>query len=261
MERPKENLFAAERRRRIASIVSGQGSCSIAELARMLNVSEMTIHRDLTALEHMGVLRKTRGGALAAEPYLIPVDYQGRLQSSQVEKDAIGRAAAELIRDGDTIILEASTTSLSVARHCRRFSNLIVYTNSPLVVIEMAPRPGVEVYCCGGLLSKRTMCIVGPDAERLFSTIRADKCFVGANGLTLEDGVTDPLPLEASVKRRMVEVSQEVYVVVTHEKFGRLSSQVSVPLQAIDAIITDAGTGEEYCRAFTERGVRVVVAQ
>jgi len=259
-ERLKENVFAAERRRRIARIVNGQGSCSIAELARMLNVSEMTIHRDLSVLESMGLLRKTRGGALAAEPYLVPVDYQDRLRSSQAEKDAIGRAAAEFIRDGDTIILEASTTALSVARYCRKFTNLLVYTNSPLVVVEMSQMPGVEVYCCGGLLSKRTMCLVGPDAEQLFATIRPDKCFLGANGLTVEEGVTDPLPMEASIKRRMVEVSQEVFVVATHDKFGRVSSHISAPLQAIDVVVTDAGTSEEYIQALTEHGVRCVVA-
>jgi DeoR family fructose operon transcriptional repressor len=253
-------MFAAERRRKIAQIVNGQGSCSIAELSRVFDVSEMTIHRDLSALEHMGVLRKTRGGALAAEPYTIPLDYQGRLQALQAEKDAIGRRAAEFIRDGETIILEASTTSLSVVRHCRNLTNVIIYTNSPLVVIEGAQLPRVEIYCCGGLLARRTMAIVGPEAERALANLRADKCFVGANGLTLEDGVTDPLPLEASVKRVMVEVSQEVYVVATHDKLGRVSPQVSVPLEAIDVVITDQASDQEFLQALTERGIRCVVA-
>jgi DeoR family transcriptional regulator, fructose operon transcriptional repressor len=253
-------MFAAERRRQIAQIVNGQGSCSIADLSRMFEVSEMTIHRDLSALERMGVLRKTRGGALAAEPYAIPLDYQGRLQSLQAEKDAIGRAAAQFIRDGETVILEASTTSLSIVRYCRALTNVIMYTNNPLVVIEAAQLPGVEVFSCGGLLSKRTMAIVGPDTERGLSAVRAHKCFVGANGLTLEEGVTDPLPLEASAKRKIVEVSQEVYVVATHDKFGRVAPQISVPLQAIDVVITDKGTDESYCQRLTERGIRCIVA-
>jgi DeoR family fructose operon transcriptional repressor len=253
-------MFAAERRRQIARIVSGQGSCSIPDLARMFEVSEMTIHRDLTALERMGVLRKTRGGALAAEPYAIPLDYHARLQSLQAEKDAIGSAAAQFIADGDTVIIEASTTSLSIVRHCRKLSNVTMYTNNPLAVIEAAQLPNVEVYSCRGLLSKRAMALVGPETERDLLDIRANKCFVGASGLTLEDGVTDPLLLEASVKRRMVEVSQEVYVVATHDKFGRVTSQVSVPLEAIDVVITDKGTDEEYRRKLTERGIRCVVA-
>jgi DeoR family transcriptional regulator, fructose operon transcriptional repressor len=253
-------MFAAERRRQIAQIVNGQGSCSISELARMFEVSEMTIHRDLSALEQLGLLRKTRGGAMAAEPYAIPLDYQGRLQSLQPEKEAIGRAAAQFIHDGDTIILEASTTSLAIVRHCRSLTNVIIYTNNPLVVIDGAQLPGAELYCSGGVLSKRTMALVGPDAERSFSGVRASKCFVGANGLSLEEGVTDPLPLEASAKRKIVEVSQEVYVVATHDKFGRVAPQVSIPLQGIDVVITDKGSDPEFLRRLTERGIRCVVA-
>lgn len=249
-------MFAAERRRQIAQIVNAQGSSSIADLSHMFGVSEMTIHRDLATLEEAGLLRKTRGGALAAEPYAIPLDYQIRLQTLQAEKDAIGRAAAQLIQSGDTVIVEASTTSLSMVRYCRNLSNVIMYTNSPLVVIDAAQLPGVEVFCCGGLLSKRTMAIVGPEAERIVSGLRPSRCFVGASGFSLEAGVTDPLPLEASVKRKIVEVSQEVYVLATHDKFGRVSPQVSVPLADIDMVITDKGTDESFRKRLAERGIR-----
>jgi DeoR family fructose operon transcriptional repressor len=104
------------------------------------------------------------------------------------------------------------------------------------------------------------MAIVGPEAESDLLRIRAAKCFVGANGLTLEEGVSDPLPLEASVKRRMVEVSQEVYVVATHDKLGRVSAQLSVPLAAVDVVITDQGADAAYCARMGDLGIRCVVA-
>ncbi len=253
-------MFPAERRRQIAQRVSEQGSLSITELSRVFNVSEMTIHRDLDALENMGLLQKTRGGALVSDQHMVPLDYRLRLKSHQEEKDVIGRCAATFIKDGDTILLDAGTTSLSVARYCRNFTNLTVFTNGPLIILELAKIPGVEIYCTGGLLSKRTMAYVGPDAERVISKIRPDKCFIGANGFTIQEGVTDPLPLESSIKRKMVEVSQEVYLVVTPDKFGHVAQHISAPLEAIDIIILNKDTPEHYFQELAARDIRCVVA-
>lgn len=253
-------MFPAERRRQIVQRVNEQGSLSIPQLSRLFNVSEMTIHRDLDALANMGLLYKTRGGALASEKQIVPFDYQQRLNSYPLEKDVIGHCAAQFIHNGDTILLEAGTTSLSVACHCRNFDNLTVYTNGPMVALELAQVQGVEVYSTGGLLSKLTMAYVGPEAERVISQIRPDKCFLGANGFTLQDGVTDPLPLEASIKRKMVEVSQEVYLVITPDKFGHVAPHVSVPVDAIDIIILHKDTPEHYFQELTDHNVRYVIA-
>jgi DeoR family fructose operon transcriptional repressor len=252
-------MLPAERRRNIERIVTKQGRVTISELSEMFNVSEMTVHRDLKTLERMGALRKTRGGALASEIGRVPTDYRKRLQSYTAEKDAIGRKAAEFIKEGDTILLGPGTTSLSVAHHCRRFRNLIVYTNGPAVVNELAQYPDIEVHCTGGLLSKQTMVYVGPETEQAISRLRPDKCFIGAHGFTLEDGVTDPIPLAASFKRKMVEVSQEVYLVVTPDKFGNVAQQISVPLEAIDVVITHEDTPKHYIDELAERGIRCVV--
>lgn len=253
-------MFPAERRRQITQLVSEQGSLSITELSRLFGVSEMTIHRDLDTLENMGFLQKTRGGALASEQHMVPLDYLLRLKSHQEEKDEIGRCAAQFIKDGDTVFFEAGTTSLSVARNCRGFSNLTAFTNGPLIMMELAHIPGVEVYSTGGLLSKRTMALVGSDAERAISQIRPNKCFIGANGFTIEDGVTDPLPMESAIKRKMVEVSQEVYLVVTPDKFGHVAAHVSVSIEAIDVVILNKNTPEHFCHELAARDIRFVVA-
>jgi DeoR family fructose operon transcriptional repressor len=252
-------MFPAERRRQIAQFVREQGSISIATLSQVFNVSDMTIHRDLSALEDMGLIRKTRGGALPSEQYLVPVDYRVRLQSNPEEKDAIGRKAAEFIRDGDTIILDPGTTCLSIARNLRAFSHLKVITNGPLIILELSQIPGVEVYSTGGILSKETMAYVGPQAEAVISGVRPNKCFIGANGFTIHDGVTDPLPMEASIKKKIVEVSNEVYLVVTPDKFGRVAPYVSAPLEAIDVIIMNKSTPEEYCKQLASKDIRCVV--
>jgi DeoR/GlpR family transcriptional regulator of sugar metabolism len=253
-------MFPAERRRKIERLVNEQGTVSITELSEIFSVSEMTIHRDLKALERMGALQKMRGGALASQPYLGPTDYRKRQASYQEEKDIIGRKAIQFIKDGDTIFLGPGTTVLSVARHCRSFRNLTVYTNGPAIVNELATIPGVEVHCTGGMLSKSTMAFVGPDTEHVISLLRPDKCFVGAHGFTLENGVTDALPLEASSKRRIVEVTQEVYLVVTADKFGHVAQHVAVPLEAIDVVITHAEVPEQYLEQLCHCDVRCVIA-
>jgi DeoR/GlpR family transcriptional regulator of sugar metabolism len=254
-------MFPADRRRQIAHYVNEHGSTSITELSAMFNVSEMTIHRDLKTLDQTGLLRKTRGGALAPEPYLVLADYQSRLKSYEKEKEAIGCRALEFIQNGDTILLGPGTTCLSIARQCYGFNDLTVITNGPLIILELAKIPGITVHSTGGLLSKTVMAYVGPVAEKYLSTIRPDKCFIGANGITLEDGITDPLPFEASIKRKMVEVAQEVYLVATPDKFGHVSQHVSFPLEAVDVIIMHKDTPDEYCQGLESKAIRCVFAE
>jgi DeoR family fructose operon transcriptional repressor len=253
-------VFPAERRRQIVKYVKERGGISISTLSSLLQVSEMTIHRDLSVLEGVGLLWKTRGGALAYEEQTVPVDYQARLQTHPDEKDLIGRKAVEFIKDGETIFLESGTTSLSVARHCVGFDHLTVYTNGPMIEIELVKVLGVEVHSTGGLLSRQTMAYVGPQAEHMLDQIRPDKCFIGAHGITVADGVMDPFPLEASIKRKIVEVSQEVYLVATSDKFGRLSSHISAPIQAIDVIIMNQDIPKEYCQDLAAHDIRCVIA-
>jgi DeoR/GlpR family transcriptional regulator of sugar metabolism len=104
------------------------------------------------------------------------------------------------------------------------------------------------------------MAFVGPETEQFITLLRPDKCFVGAHGFTLAEGVTDPIPLAASCKRKMVEVSQEVYLVVTPDKFGNVAQQISIPLEAIDVVITHENTPKHYIDELAARGIRCVVA-
>jgi DeoR/GlpR family transcriptional regulator of sugar metabolism len=253
-------MFPAERRREIERLVNSEGAISITKLSDQFGVSEMTIHRDLKLLEDMGSIEKTRGGAVASRPYVVPTEYRKRLKSNEDLKSAIGRKAVEFIQDGDTIYLDPGTTSLQVARALQGFSNLTVYTNGPAIVVELSKIPGVEVYCTGGLLSKSSMAFVGPDAERTLSKIRPERCFVGAHALTIANGVSDPFPLEASLKRRAVEVSQEVYLIVTPDKFGNVAPHISVPLEAIDIVITNEGAPEIFLKELEANKLHCVLA-
>ena len=254
------SMFPAERRREIERLVSTEGAISIAKLSDQFGVSEMTIHRDLKLLEDLGSIEKTRGGAVASRPYIVPTEYWKRLKSNEDLKIAIGNKALEFIEEGDTIYLDPGTTSLHLARVLQGFNNLTVYTNGPAIVTELSKMSGVEVYSTGGLLSKSSMAYVGPDAERIISKIRPAKCFVGAHALTIANGVSDPFPMEASLKRMAVEVSQEVYLIVTPDKFGYVAPHISVPLEAIDIIITNDTAPEIFIKELEANKIHCVLA-
>jgi DeoR family transcriptional regulator, fructose operon transcriptional repressor len=252
-------VFPAERRRQIEILLNSEGSVSVFELSKMFKVSEMTIHRDLNVLDKMGLIEKTRGGAIASRPYSTPIEYRNRIRSNESLKAAIGKKAVEFIKEGETIFLEPGTTALQVARNLRGFKDLRVYTNGPAVIMELAKIPSIEVHCTGGLLSTTTMAYVGPDTERLISQIRPDKAFIGAQGVNIVNGVMDPFPMMASFKRKIAECSQEVYLLVTPDKIGITCSQVSVPLAAIDVVITNKDAPEYFLKELEGNKIHCVL--
>jgi DeoR/GlpR family transcriptional regulator of sugar metabolism len=252
-------MFPAQRRREIAKRINENGYVSIAELCEQYRVSEMTVHRDLCSLEEMGRIKKTRGGAISRADISAPVSYRARMAVHEDLKDRIGRKAAEMIHNGETIFLDASTTCMYIAKNLQNVDRLTVYTNGPMVAIELAEKEGVEVYSISGALSKETMALVGPSAENALCALHPDKCFIGALGISLEEGVMDPYFPEASVKRVVVNVSQEVFLVATADKFNQYGPHLTAPLEMIDVIITDGGIEDRYIDAFSKTGIRCLV--
>jgi DeoR/GlpR family transcriptional regulator of sugar metabolism len=137
------------RRSKIAEFVKEKGSASISELATMFGMSEITIHRDLEYLNKQGVLRRLRGGAVA-NPTMEEVHYPYRIQSCVEEKNQIAEAIPDLISEGDTILIDGSTTCIEVARKIKNISNITVFTNSPLILNELINTPNIILYCIGG---------------------------------------------------------------------------------------------------------------
>lgn len=254
------DMFPAQRRREIAERINENGYVSIAELSVQFGVSEMTIHRDLYALEEIGRIKKTRGGAVSQADISVPVSFRARLAVHEDAKDRIGRKAAGLIRDGETVFLDASTTCMYIAKNLGRMERLTVYTNGPMVAIELAEKEGVEVYCISGLLSKETMALVGPQAESSLGALRPDKCFIGALGISVEEGIMDPYFPEASVKRVVMNVSQEVFLVAAADKFSQIGPHLTAPLEMIGVVITDLTARKEHTDACLKMGIRVILA-
>jgi DeoR/GlpR family transcriptional regulator of sugar metabolism len=173
------DLFAEERRQRIAELIRTQGRVVVAELAERFGVSEATIRRDLTILEQMGVLQRE-------------LQLEERVTRHLEEKIRIGQKAAELIEDGDIIILDAGTTTIHIAKAIKARRSITVVTNALNIAMELMGSPGIEVIFIGGSLRPRTAAAVGPFAEQMLSQINADKVFLATNGISLERGLTTP---------------------------------------------------------------------
>jgi DeoR/GlpR family transcriptional regulator of sugar metabolism len=249
-------LLPAERRRRILELVRERGAVRAAALVGTLDVSEVTIRRDLAALERRGLLDRTRGGAVLPAGVSTVVTRPERA----TQKRAIGRAAAALVRPGDTIFVNGGSTTLEVFRHLAVPATVI--TNNVLVALEPVNRD-VELLLLGGHVrpdpAERT--VVGPFATDALRRTFATRSFLGVGGLDGEHGVTTPVAAEAEIARSMVEQTREQVVVVADaSKLGAVSDFGVCTLARVDALVTDAVGGERERGWLEEAGVDVVLA-
>jgi DeoR/GlpR family transcriptional regulator of sugar metabolism len=235
----------------------------VPELAVRFGVSEVTIRKDLDRLADMGRVVRLRGGATPAPPTRRELAFDLRDRVERHAKDEIGAGAASLVHDGESIILDASTTALYVARHLMRRSAwhaLTVVTNSIRIGEEMAGEPGVSVLLLGGLMRWESLSVVGPLGDAVFSRVHAQRAFLGAAGFTIGQGLTDAHEEEAQMKRAMVATAQEVYGVIDHTKWGRLSSVTFCPTDQLSGIVTDPAAPSGIVGELEGRGIEVIIA-
>jgi DeoR family fructose operon transcriptional repressor len=253
-------MFAEERKQQILATLQRASSVRAADLGRALRVSLASIRRDLADLERCGLLKRTHGGAVsnhlpAVEPSLAEKEDQYR-----AEKRAIAELAASFVQHGDTIFLDAGSTTRQIARELRHHRNLVVVTNALNIASELASSE-VEVILTGGQLRRGVLSQVGPIAEQAIAGLHVDKLFLAANGVDLEKGVTTPNILEARTKQLMVESARHVTLVADHSKFGRITFCGICGLERLDAIVTDEGLPDHFATAIVERGLKLHVAR
>ncbi|MEW8977978.1 MAG: DeoR/GlpR family DNA-binding transcription regulator [Symbiobacterium sp.] len=254
-------MFPEERKRRILERVRSGGSVTVQDLSQAFGVSESTIRRDLRELEQEGLLERTHGGAVAADPTRAEPSYAEKSDQNRAEKMAIARVAAGMVHDGASIILDAGTTTLEVARLLKDRRDLTVVTNSYPIAAELAEAPGVEVIVTGGSVRGTTLALVGPLAERALEQVNVDITFLGTNGIDLERGLTTPTPAEASVKRRMIAAARKVVVVADSTKAGRVAFATVAPVSKMDMLITDRGMDPRLAGELMAWGVQVLTAE
>ncbi len=252
-------MLAAERRALIAQLIARQNAVTVAELCRRFQVSDMTIRRDLKALEARGLLVRTHGGAVA-RAVGHDAAYGIREKEQQAEKEAIARLAATLIAAGSTVFLDAGTTTARLARSLHERDGLTVITNSLYVLHELGVDEHITLIATGGTLRHSTLSFVGSWAEEMIARFHADQLFLAATAIDLERGLFNSNVYEIGVKQQMIRVARQVVLLADHTKFGRQSTAKIADLDAINAIVTDSGLSMGVVSALRERGIAVHIA-
>lgn len=252
-------MFAAERRHAILEMVRSSGAVSLKKLASAVGSSEVTVRRDLRALEAEGLLDRKRGGAAIPDALSHEPSYSQKSRVAAPAKAAIATLAATLVDQGDAIVLGAGTTTLELARRLTRVRELTVVTNSVLVATALASSPA-EVIVTGGMLRGATFALVGIGAEHSLSGLRVRRAFLSGNGLTPERGLSTPNMAAAAVDSAIARTAQEVVVLADHTKLGIDTMVQTVPLDQITHLVTDEAADPEVLAALRAAGITVHVA-
>ncbi len=255
-------VFSRERQEDIARLVSEEGRVLVRDLAARFRVSTVTIRKDLAALEQEGRLRRAHGGALLPDRDGPEPAFELRERLQKDEKARIGAAAAALVDDGDSIVMDASSTGLAVARRIRErggWSQLTVITNGLRIATELAATQGITVLMTGGRVRWQAMSVVGHLGDGLFDRINVQTAFVGAAGFTLDAGLSDATDEEAQIKRSMVAAARRVIAIVDHTKWQRVAFATFCRTDEIDAVLTDDRAPADMVGELRARGIEVTL--
>ncbi|MGE5553039.1 MAG: DeoR/GlpR family DNA-binding transcription regulator [Betaproteobacteria bacterium] len=255
--------MTAERLALIQQIVRRQSSVSVAELARLCNTSEVTIRRDLTQLEQEGIVTRVRGGAILADlaPEFLASRFEEHRAVNYPQKKAIGEAAAGLIKPGDTILVDAGSTTLELVRHLAGRCGLTVITTSIRIAEELEQVTGVNTILTGGTLRSRTTSLVNPMLEQSLASVIASKAFLGMSGVSTEHGFTTGDFAEADVKRQLIAHAREIIVLADNSKLGRVSPAFVAKLDQVHLLVTDEGAAREDVQNLESHGLKVLIAK
>ncbi len=252
-------MFTDERRQVILSALAIHGSISVADLSRMVRSSEITVRRDLKALEDAGRIVRHRGGASATRSLMDEPTYREKSVVAASHKLEMAALAAELVEDGDVIMLCAGTTTHAVAQRLIR-RRLMVATNSLLAAMTLSDAPDIEVLLVGGILRGNIRAVIGGEAERDVSRLRFQTVFLSGNGLTAANGLTTPNLHVASLDRAAVDAAKRVVVLADHTKVGIDSMVQTVPTERIDVLVTDGDADPAELERLRSAGIDVRVA-
>ncbi len=252
-------MFTAERRQAIVELIRSSGAMSLRELASAVDSSEVTVRRDIRALEKEGLIDRRRGGAVWPGGLSHEQSYRQKLGVASREKAAIAQEAVALVAEGDAIVVGAGSTTQQFARQLTRFNDLTVVTNS-LLVAQVLVDARAELVVTGGSLRKSTYALIGSTAEHSLAGIRVQRAFLSGNGLTVERGLSTPNMHVASVDQAIVTSAQERVVLADHTKIGEDTMFQTARIEQITHLVTDEQADDAVLDRFRDLGVVVHVA-
>jgi len=249
---PSNGLLNEERRREILGILHQDGRVLVKDLARHFRISQITIRKDLEALDGQGVIQRTHGGALPVQAgALLDPTLREKEKLHRKQKAQIALAAARLVEEGQSVLLDSGTTTTAIARAIKDMAQLTVITNAVNIAAELAGTH-IEVILTGGTLRKNSFSLVGPLAERTLRQLSADI-------LDTKAGLFTPNLLESEVNRAMVEISRRTIAVCDSSKFGRRSLCNIMPVTMVHELITDKQIPKSDLQTLKEAGIKVTL--
>jgi DeoR/GlpR family transcriptional regulator of sugar metabolism len=257
---PSPENATESRRTKLVSFVLEKGYVTVQELSDYFNVSRVTIRGDLTSLEEAGAIKRQHGGATIPKDDLPgTIAFQARARINQSQKQRIGEMAATLVLDGDSIMIDSSTTGLYVARALHKKRDLKIVTNGINTSLELL-KGSHSVIMVGGMINERTFGTVGRLGRNTLSEIRVGKAFLGSRGVSIKDGLTDTNLLEVELKQAVLEISSELVSIVDSTKFSSLGFSSFAPINRVSTIVTDSDLPADQVARFQEIGIKMLIA-
>lgn len=255
-------MITYERRQSLLEILRSRPGLRVPELAQTLKVSEGTVRNDLNALEEEGRLKRVHGGAVLKEQNQFQNhSFVRRYEQSVAAKIAIAHETAILIKDGDSIFLDASSTDYYLARELSKREELRVVTNGFEVARELAENPSNNVILIGGVVNNNSSSVTGLLSERIIDELSIEKTFLSCSGFSLERGMTEILLAEAQIKRKVIESSQQLYALMDSSKFGREDLTSFARPERIMRLFTDSQLSTEWRASLKLAGIAFTICE
>lgn len=252
-------MLPKERRRWIEKQLVTQGKVDIEELSQQLNVSAMTIRRDLALLEREGKIVRTHGGAIHPKSLIQETPYSTKKEKNIEQKKAIARKAVELIPEGANVILDSGTTTIEVARLIKDREDLTVITNDIKIAAELMESK-LKVIVTGGELQNQVGTLYGWPTQELLKNIHADIFFLGIHAVDIASGVTSPTFEKSLIKKLMMQAAESTWLLADSSKFNQKAFSLVCQLSELEGIITDTGLSQEDQCKYSEH-VNVIVVR
>lgn len=246
----------------LADLLEQSPVLAVDELARRFSVSAQTVRRDFQYLEQRGLITRTYGGAVARtdDPLSRERAFLTREAERAAQKQAIACAALALVEPGSTVIMDASTTVLQLARALPPEIELTAIINALPIGMELSRRPNVAITAIGGTMRHTSLSLAGPIAEANLRRLFADSAFISARGLAPRHGLTEANPYESALKEIMVTNATRVIALLDASKLGRTALSFFAPVSAIDVLVTDDGADPALLAQLRETGLQIIVA-
>ena len=249
------------RRDEIMELIRLQGKVKVSDLSTKYGISEVSIRKDLEALEAEGHLTRIHGGAVGMNKLYVNMDLNERFKTNAAAKREVAELAARFIDDNDTIMMNAGTTLAYVLHAIQGKKNISIVTNSIQNALEISSYPGVNVILLGGEIDSKYQFTYGSDAAEQLKKYHANKCILSVDGISAADGLTLYYANESSIVRGMIGASEEVIVVADATKLGRSAFSRVGSLEDVDILVTGQKDGSDEISALREMGAEVIEAK